>query len=76
MRLSHTLAFLPTLGVFLLPKCPLCVAAYLSAAGCGAAVARAVAPGLLTGARVVAVVVAVFVVLRLVRLALPPSART
>lgn len=45
-------------------ECPLCFAAYLTAAGCGAALARAVAPIVVGGARVVvamAVVIALAV---------------
>ena len=64
----RTLAFLPLLGVLLLPKCPLCLAAYLTAAGCGAAFANAVSPYVLDGTRLLAVAGAVLLALRLVML--------
>jgi len=55
MRFPRTLAFLPTLAVLVLPKCPMCIAAYLTAVGCGAAFADAVAPILLGGVRLAAI---------------------
>jgi hypothetical protein len=66
MRSPRTLALLPALAALLVPKCPLCVAAYLSAAGFGAALARAVAPVVVRGARVAAIAVAIALALRAV----------
>lgn len=66
MRFPRTLAFLPALGALLLPKCPLCLAAYLTAAGCGAAFAHAVAPYVLGGARLIAIAAALVLALRVV----------
>ncbi|MFP2905925.1 hypothetical protein ACLESD_12875 [Pyxidicoccus sp. 3LFB2] len=40
-------AFLPALVAALLPKCPMCIAVYLSAAGIGASVAQGAAPWVL-----------------------------
>ena len=51
-RASRIVASLLALTGVLLPKCPLCVAAYLSAAGLGASVAPAVAPGVVGTAKV------------------------
>ena len=69
MRFPRTLAFIPTLAVLLLPKCPMCIAAYLTALGCGAAFANAVAPILLGGARLVAIAAVVSVAFWLSRYA-------
>jgi len=61
MRFPRTLALLPALAAVLLPKCPMCIAAYLAAAGCGAAFANAVAPILLGGVRLAAIAAVVAV---------------
>ena len=68
MRFPRTLALLPALGALLLPKCPLCLAAYLTAAGCGAAFAQGVAPIVLGGARLVVIAAAAALALRVVML--------
>ncbi|HKA87887.1 MAG TPA: hypothetical protein VKE22_09490, partial [Haliangiales bacterium] len=47
-------ALLAALAAVLIPKCPMCIAAYLSAAGVGAAFARAVAPVVVGAGRVCA----------------------
>jgi hypothetical protein len=44
---TRVAASLTALAGLLLPKCPLCLAAWLSAAGAGASFARLAAPGLL-----------------------------
>lgn len=54
-RASRIVAFLLALAGALLPKCPLCVAAYLSAAGLGASAAQWVAPGIVGAGKVLVV---------------------
>jgi hypothetical protein len=53
-RLAWTLA--PWIALAALPKCPLCIVAYLSAIGIGAGIAAPVASAVLPVARVAAVV--------------------
>ena len=74
MRIPRTYALLPTLAALLVPKCPLCLAAYLTAAGFGAALSRAVAPVVLRGARGLAVAAAIVLALRAWTL-VPPARR-
>ncbi|RKH09303.1 hypothetical protein D7V97_16880 [Corallococcus sp. CA053C] len=50
-RASRLVAFLLALTGVLLPKCPLCIAVYLSAAGLGASAAHAVAPAIIGAGR-------------------------
>ena len=54
-RALRIVASLLALTGALLPKCPLCVAAYLSAAGFGASAAHAVAPGIVGAGRMLVV---------------------
>ena len=60
-RLVPSLA--ASVGLVLLPKCPLCIAAYLMSLGIGAHAASAAAP-LLRPLAVIAIVAAVFVLVR------------
>jgi hypothetical protein len=59
------LSWWPALAGALVPKCPLCVAAYLSAAGVGAGVASAAAPSLIRASYTAAALGAVMLVRRL-----------
>lgn len=51
-RASRIVVALLALAGAFLPKCPLCVAAYLSAAGIGASAAHAMAPGVVGAGKV------------------------
>ncbi len=59
-------AFLPALVAALLPKCPVCVAVYLSAAGIGAGLANDAAPWVLRAANGLAAGMLGFLAFRLI----------
>ncbi|WP_164012272.1 hypothetical protein [Pyxidicoccus trucidator] len=58
-------ALLPTLVAALLPKCPVCIAVYLSAFGLGASIAQDAAPWVLRAANGLAAAVLGLVLFRL-----------
>jgi hypothetical protein len=66
-RLGWALA--PWIALAALPKCPLCIVAYLSAIGVGAGVAAPLAGALIPIARVAAVVALAAVAVAVVRMA-------
>lgn len=64
---SGRAALLPVLVGVLVPKCPVCIAIYLSAAGTGASIARGAAPLLVHAGNALVAIALVILGMRLVR---------
>jgi hypothetical protein len=69
-KMARPSALLPALGAALVPKCPFCVAAYLSLFGVSAGAAGTIAPLVRTLALIVATIAVGFLLLPLAKLAL------